>query len=165
MTLNEMLRVSFNVSGLALIYTFIGALASFIIYHIVDEYDDEWKKQTLFYKIRDVAIELTIIAFIAFWSSYLIIIFPQILHVRPPLDDLIDNYGSNMFYIFAIFIFLDDLTEKLKLLYNENLGPWFEQIFPQYGSITDFTLSYSPRKTDHDKFRRKTHQWSVSTYL
>ena len=165
MTLNEIIRVTLNVSGLALIYTFIGALASFVIYHIVDEYNDDWKKQTLFYKIRDVAIELSIIAFVAFWSSYLIIIFPQILHVRPPLDDLIDNYGSNIFYIFAIFIFLDDLTEKLKLLYNENLGPWFEQIFPQYGSISNLTLSYYPRKTEQNNSTYNSHQWTVSTHL
>jgi hypothetical protein len=163
MTLNELLRVTVNVSALALIYTFIGALASFIIYHIVDEYNDDWKKQTLFYKMRDVVIELSIIAFIAFWSSYLIIIFPQILYVRPPLDDLIDNYGSNIFYLFAIFIFLDGLTEKLKFLYNEYLGPSFEKIFPQYGSITNLTLSYYPRKTDQNNSTHNSQQWSAST--
>jgi len=165
LTYDEIYRLTFNSSAVALIYTFLGALVSFVLYHLFDEFNDEWRNQTTFYKFRDVILELCIMALVAFWSSYIIIVLPPILYVREVLDNLTDNYSSNIFYIFAIFIFLDDLTEKLKFLYLENLGPWFEEIFPKYGSISDFSLSYSPRKTDHDKFRRKTQQWTVSTYL
>jgi len=164
-SLNEMFRLTFNSAAVALIYTGLGALVSFFLYHIFDEYDDEWKKKSTFYKFRDVILELCILAFVAFWSSYIIIVLPPILHVRQALDTLTDNYSSNMFYMFAVFIFLDDLAEKLKYIYVENLGPFFENLLPKYGSITNLTLSYSSRKTEDNKFTDNSHQWTVGTHL
>jgi hypothetical protein len=166
MTLDEIFRLTFNSTIVALIYTALGALVSFMLYYIFDEYNDEWKEKPSFYKFLDVTLEISILALVSFWSSYIIITLPPILFVRQALDSLTDNYSSNLFYIFAVFIFLDDLTEKLKHLYNDVLGPVFDKIFPQYGSITDLSLSYTPlRKTDEVKMKQTSQQWTVSTYL
>jgi hypothetical protein len=63
-------------------------------------------------------------------------------------DILVDSYVSGIFFIFAIFLFLDELTTKYKYLFDKLLKAHFNKIFPQYGSIIDFSLSYTPRKTD-----------------
>jgi hypothetical protein len=150
--LNEFLRLTFNSSVLAVFYTALGALVSFVMYYVFDEFNDEWKEKPNVYKFFDVILEICILAFVSFWSAYIIIGLPPILFVKEALDSLTDHYSSNLFYFFAVFIFLEDLTEKLKHLYIDVLGPAFDKIFPQYGSITNLSLSYTPlRKTDKVK--------------
>jgi hypothetical protein len=122
------------------------------MYHIFDEFDEHWKERTTVFQLTDVTLEISILATIAFWSSQIINYAPPMLPVRKELDSLVDNYISGMFFLFAIFVFMDDLTEKLKFLFHKILGPHFNTIFPQYGSIVDLTLSYTPRKTDKSKF-------------
>jgi hypothetical protein len=46
-----------------------------------------------------------------------------------------------------MFLFLDQLTDKLKFLYKEYLGGHFKMLLPQYGHLLDLSLSYSPPKT------------------
>jgi hypothetical protein len=44
-----------------------------------------------------------------------------------------------------------ELTEKLKFIHNEYLGPHVGNILPQHGSLIDFSLSYTkPSKTDEE---------------
>ena len=145
--------MSSNVILLALFYTVFGACLSYVMYHIFDEFDEHWKKRTTIFQLTDVTLEISILATIAFWSSQIINYAPPMLPVRKELDSLVDNYISGMFFLFAIFVFMDDLTEKLKFLFHKIIGPHFNTIFPQYGSIVDLTLSYTPRKTDKSKFK------------
>ena len=149
MNYSEMFRVTINSALLAIFYTLLGVLVSFVLYHVFDEFDDEWKKKSVTYKVTDVSLEIAFLSFIAFWSAHIIEIAPPVIPVRKELDLLVDGYISGIFYVFAVFVFMDDLTEKLKYLYNTLLGKHFESIFPQYGSILDLSLSYSPpRKTN-----------------
>jgi len=62
---------------------------------------------------------------------------------------LVDGHISGIFFIFAVFVFMDHLTEKLKFVFNKLFSSTFDKLFPQYGSIVDLSLSYRPpRKTD-----------------
>lgn len=145
MSWKEALAVTVNASVLAIFYTVFGALISYLFYHIFDEFDDDWKKRTVHYKLLDVSVEIVIIAIIAFWSAQYIELLPPFMRVRKELDTLVDGYISGIFFIFAIFLFIDELTEKLKHLHHEYLGEHVGKILPQYGSIIDLSLSYTPK--------------------
>ena len=145
MSWKEAFYVTINASLLAIMYTVFGALISYIFYHIFDEFNDEWKKRSELYKITEVTVELIIIANIAFWSAQYIEMLQPFVPVRKELDRLVDGYISGLFFIFAIFLFIDQLTEKLKYLYHDYLEEHAGRIFPQYGSIIDLSLSYTPK--------------------
>ena len=149
MNYREMIGVTINVAVLAIFYTIFGSVISYIMYHIFDEFDEDWKKRSELYKFTDVFIEIIIISLSAFWSAHIIEKLPPFFSVRKELDILVDGYISGIFFIFAMFLFLDELTEKLKFLHDEYLGPHVGKILPQHGSIVDMSLSYTPpRKTD-----------------
>jgi hypothetical protein len=148
----ETLFVSLNAALLAIFYTLLGVLVSYVLYYLFDEYNEEWQKKSMWYKFLDVSLEISLLSIISFWSGQLIEIYPPIFPVRKQLDVLVDGYISGIFYIFAIFIFMDSLTEKLKHLYEDSVGPHFNKIFPQHGSLLDLSLSYTPpEKTEKAK--------------
>lgn len=145
MSWKEAFYVTINASILAIFYTIFGALISYIFYHIFDEFDDDWKGRSVQYKLLDVSVEIVIIAIIAFWSAQYIELLPPFMRVRKELDTMVDGYISGIFFIFAIFLFIDELTEKLKYLHHEYLGEHVGKILPQHGSIIDLSLSYTPK--------------------
>ena len=65
------------------------------------------------------------------------------------------NMTSDAFIVllsgFFLFLFLDDLTEKLKFIQNKLFEGLFSDIFPPYGSIVDMNLSYTPVTEDEKK--------------
>jgi hypothetical protein len=140
----ELIGVTINAGLLAIMYTMFGALISYLFYHIFDEFNDDWKKRSELYKFADVSLEIVIISVIAFWSAHVIEKLPPFFHVRKELDTLVDGYISGIFFIFSIFLFINDLTEKLKFLHEDYLGEHIAKILPQHGSIIDMSLSYEP---------------------
>jgi len=146
----EIVGVTINAALLAIMYTLIGGLVSYIFYHLFDEFDENWKQRTTFHKVADISLEISIVAIIAFWSGYLIEKLPPFIPVRKDLDTLVDGYISGIFFIFAIFLFLDDLTDKLKYLHDEYIGPHAKKLLPQYGSILDLNLSYTPKRIERE---------------
>jgi hypothetical protein len=154
-----MLFLSGNVILLAIFYTFLGGLVSFILYYTFDEYGPgdkpprnvDWEHKSVWYKLYDVCLEVSVIALISFWSTYFINTNAEIIPVRVELSSLVDTYTTGMFFMFTVFLFMNDLSNKLIHLYNEFIGIHFDRIFPNAGSILDFSLHYSPRKTDENK--------------
>ena len=144
-TTQEILNVSLNVSFLAIFYTFFGAFLSYVFYHIFDEYDEKWQKQSELYKFTDVTVEIIIVALAAFWSSHIIQPLPPLFKVKKSIDVIVDSYISGIFFLFSIFLFLDQLTEKLHHLHHEYLGGQFKVLFPQHGNLVNLSLSYSPK--------------------
>ena len=161
MSNKETLYVTLNAGVLAIGYTLIGVLVSYVLYYLFDVYDEDWKKRSVLFQITDVSLEIALLSIIAFWSAHVIEIAPPFFPVRKRLDLLVDGYISGIFYVFAVFVFMDDLTEKLKYLFDLLLSSHFSKLFPQYGSILDLSLSYTPRKTDKEKEVDKMHQHGV----
>jgi len=146
--------VTLNSAILAVFYTLLGVFVSYILYHLFDSFDDTWKEdRSMLFKLTDVSLEVSILSIIAFWSAHIIEIAPPFFPVRKELDTLVDGYISGIFYIFAIFIFMEELTDKLKYLFHEIFNTPFSKYFPQHGSIIDMSLSYTPlpRKTETKK--------------
>jgi H+/Cl- antiporter ClcA len=147
LTTTEIIFMSLNASVLAILYTIFGAFISYLFYHIFDDFDEKWKKRSELYKFADVLIEIVAIALAAFWSSQIIQELPPFFKVKKALDIMVDSYISGIFFIFAMFLFLDELTEKLKFLHDEYLGGHLSKILPQHGHLLDLSLSYTLPKT------------------
>lgn len=139
----EGLYVTLNAGILAVVYTALGVFISFVMYYLFDDFDEKWQKRSEQYKLLDVSVEISIIAVVILWSSYYIDQLPPLFAVRKPLEALFDTYILGTFFLFAVFIFLDSLTEKLKYVNEFYLAKHFAKYFPQHGSILDGSIFYS----------------------
>jgi hypothetical protein len=118
-----MFHISLNVAILALFYTLLGGFSSYFMHCFFDDFDASWKSKSLSYRILDVCIELILIALVGFWPMFYIREAPPIFPVSKVIDELVDSYNSGIFYSFALFLFFDDLTSKIKYLYAECVDP------------------------------------------
>lgn len=149
---DDSLRVTGNIAIFASLYTLAGGIMSFILYYLFDVYNPdkhhgmEWERKGTLFQVMDVVVEIAFIAVSAFWLVYFINTSAPIIPVRNGLQDFVDSYTSGMFFMFAIFIFMTDLSNKLKYLFHKTLGNWFDHIFPEDGSILDGSLCYSERQ-------------------
>jgi hypothetical protein len=148
----QTLGITFNAVILALFYTVFGALLSYVFYHIFDEFDDDWEKRSDVYKFGDVVVEISLIAMIGLWSYRIIDNLPPFFSVDKNLDSMVDGYMSGIFFTYAMFLFLDQLTDKIKFLYEEHVGPHFSKLLPQHGSLIDLSLSYSKTEKVSEHF-------------
>lgn len=135
--------VSLNIGLLAAFYTAIGGLTSYIIYYLFEDHGDTWEKRSLIYQFADVLIEITLVGMVGFWFTYNIKEYPPLVPMSREMDALVDTYISAVFFGYAMFIFLEDLTKKIKFLFDRLLKKNFEKVFPE-GSILDIVS----RKTD-----------------
>ena len=145
MKLVSFLNTTIDVIVLALLYTSIGILTSFALHYIFDEFDEEWKKRSTLYHLADVTLEISMLATVSFWSSVGITYFGPLFPVTKMFASLIDSYVSSTFFLFAIFVFMDDLSAKLQHINFVHLAPIFDEILPKHGSIIDMTLSYKKK--------------------
>lgn len=149
---SDALPVTANIIIFSLLYAAAGAILSFVLYYTFDAYDPEknrgmeWETKGIVFQLFDVIIEISIISVVAFWLVHNINISAPIIPVRRGLERFIDSYTSGLFFMFTIFIFLDDLGEKLKYIFHRALGSTFDVVFPAEGSVLDGTLKYSPEQ-------------------
>jgi hypothetical protein len=85
-------------------------------------FNDEWKTHPLFYQIADVSLELSFLVIIAFWITYVVHFITPILPVDARLEHFIEVYGGRMVFIYAVFLFVKDLDEKLLVVYDRITG-------------------------------------------
>lgn len=137
---SEKINTSVNVVILAVFYTLLGAFVSYVFYWLFDDHDAEWEAKSTAFKIYDVLAEVSIVGLIAFWITFRIRDSPPIFRVGKSIDEFTDSYISGIFFVFAIFIFLEDLTSKIKYLYDQLIGSKFNHILPKKGSVLDGTL-------------------------
>ena len=140
---SDIRNLSLNIAMLAILYALMGALVSYVFYYIFDEYDEKWKTSSIGYKLYDVAVEISLMSLIAFWLVFTINTSAPIFPVRQAMAEYVDTYTSGMFFMYAIFLFMGSLGDKLKYLYETYLSKHFDRLFPSYGSILDFSLRYS----------------------
>ena len=148
---NDSMRVTGNIAVFSVFYTLAGALLSYVLYYLFDVYDEknkEWEKKGLSYQFFDVSVEVAMIGIVAFWLVYFMNVSTPIIPVRRGLEEFVDSYTAGLFFMFAIFIFLGDLTNKLKYIFDTFLGSHFDFLFPAEGSILDGTLRYSKEQKE-----------------
>jgi uncharacterized membrane-anchored protein len=130
MKFQEIIGVTLNTGILAVFYTAIGGVISYLLYYFVDEHDEEWEKKSMWYQLGDVSLQLAFIGTIAFWITYIIKEAPPIFHVSRELDSLVDTYMSGVFFAYAMFLFIDFLDSKIKFLYHKLFDTHLEKMFP-----------------------------------
>jgi len=141
-----------NICILAVFYTFIGLLLSVLLYHLFDDCDDTWKNENTAYQLGDIFVELGIIGTVAFWTTYVIRDYAPIFPVSKSMDILIDTYISGLFFAFAMFLFLEQLSLKIKYLYQEFIHKHIVRYIPPnwsvmkmfFGSVKTNTKKASP---------------------
>jgi hypothetical protein len=149
------LAVSANIGMLAVIYTFLGSLISYVFYYIFDDYDPEngerkWDRRSTLYQVADVVVEILIISILSFWFSFLLNRHFPIIPVKAQYASYIDTYSTGLFFMFTIFLFVTSFGNKLEHLFGSHVAPYFDVWFPQEGSLLTFSLRYR-KKNDNTK--------------
>lgn len=140
-----------NIGILAVFYTVLGALISYLLFHLFDDCDKEWKEHGILYQAADVTTELTFVGAIAFWSMSFIRDAAPMFPVNKVLDKEVDTYISGLFFAFAMFLFLGDLTEKIKYIYEQFLKSHFVRVFPENWSL--MKMVFGSRKMENKNSR------------
>jgi hypothetical protein len=140
---SDIRNLSLNIAMLSVFYAFLGGLVSFVFHYLFDDFDDEWKEKSAGFQVFDISIEIALLALVAFWSVFAINTSAPIFPVRAAMASYVDAYTSGMFFIYAIFLFLDDLSHKIRYLYQKYFDAPVREMFPTYGSVLDFTLRYT----------------------
>lgn len=165
-----MLFLSLNVGILAIFYTLLGGVLSYIMHHLFDEFEStdetgkQWKAKSLAYKLFDVCVELILIGLVAFWVIFYVKDAPPIFPVSKEMDSFVDTYVSGIFFSFSLFLFFGDLESKIKHIYEKSVDPVVKRHFPTKGSILDGGLTYESRKTDKSKSTSSEYQNGVQAY-
>ena len=146
MDMYEFLGGTLNIAILSLFYTVFGALISYLLFHLFEDHTKEWEESNSLYQFADVGTELSLIGIIAYWTTHIIRDNPPVFPISRQLDRDIDTYISGLFFAFAMFLFLGDLSTKIQFLYNKFLKTHFVKVIPE-----EWTLLKSLRKTNRNK--------------
>ena len=125
MKTSEVIGVTLNVSILAVFYTALGGLLSYLLSQFIKKHDEEWEKLSPWKQVLDVSIQLAIIGIVAFWITYNIKEAAPIFPVSDKLDAMVDTYISGIFFAYAMFLFIQFLDTKITYLYDKFLGDTF----------------------------------------
>ena len=118
----HILNLTLNLVCIAIFYVFLGGLLSWTMWRIFPEFNEQWEKQSNLYQLADVSMEISIIVIVAFWTSYFVNSFIPILPVTSALEGYLESFGAQMVFIYAVFVFLDTLDDKLKHVFHDFFG-------------------------------------------
>jgi len=111
-------NLTLNLVFVGIVYVILGVIISYILRLILPEFDEDWKKIPTWVQVADVSVEIGLIVVIAFWATYAIHFLLPVLHVSPELEYFVEVYGGRVMFVYAIFIFMRNLDEKLTFLFN-----------------------------------------------
>lgn len=119
---NNILAVTLNLSLIAVLYLFLGASVSYALKRLFPEYNDEWKAWPKWRQILDVSLEMSVIVVSAFWISYFARYLIPVIPVPARLEYLLEASGGQVSFLYAIFVFLEVLDDKLIQVYKDIFG-------------------------------------------
>lgn len=109
----HILNISLNLAFVSVFFIFFGAIVSFFMSKLFPKYDEEWVKKPLWYRMGDVSLEIITLVLSAFWLTYISHIYIPILPVSSALEHYIESFGGQMVFVYAVFIFMETLDDKL----------------------------------------------------
>ena len=118
----HVLSVSANLALIAILYLFMGTTISYALKNIFPEHNSEWQAWPRWMQILDISVEMAIIVVTAFWVTYFARYLIPIVPVRPALEHLIESAGGQVAFLYAIFVFLEVLDDKLLWVYKDIFG-------------------------------------------
>jgi hypothetical protein len=112
-------NLTVNLIAVAVVYIFFGAAVSYGLSRMFPAYDEEWKKSSKVYQALDVAAEISIITIAAFWLTYFVNTSIPVLPVSSALEHYVESFGGQAVFLYAVFIFMETLDDKLIWLFRE----------------------------------------------
>lgn len=131
MKLEEIVGVTLNASILAVFYTVLGGVISYLLSTFIEIPIDEWKASSLAYQVGTVALELSIVGSIGFWVTYTIRQAAPIFPISKELDHIVDTYIGGVFFAYSMFLFIETLDDKIRYLYSKVFDKQIETMFPR----------------------------------
>jgi hypothetical protein len=113
------LAVTGNLALIAVVYLFLGATVSYVLKRVFPTYDSEWEAWPKWKQILDVSTEVAIIVVTAFWISYFARFIIPIIPVPATLEHLLESAGGQVSFLYALFVFLEVLDDKLIRVYKD----------------------------------------------
>ena len=115
--------LTINLVILGLLNAALGFFVSYGIGLLFPDFTDEWKKEPAWIQWSDVIAEVSLLVIAAFWVTYLVRFIIPVVPLKPSLEHYIEEYGSNFMFLYAIFIFFNDLSDKLLFLFHGEPRP------------------------------------------
>jgi hypothetical protein len=115
-------NLTINLMCIAIFYVFLGGLVSWCLSRVFPQYGPDWEKQSNLYQLIDVSAEISVIVVVAFWLTYFVHSFIPVLPVTSVLEGYLESFGGQMVFIYAVFVFMDTLDDKLKHVFNDFFG-------------------------------------------
>jgi hypothetical protein len=119
----HVISLTINLVVTGLLYAALGFLVSYGIGQFFPDYTDEWKKEPAWLHLADVIAEVSLLVIAAFWVTYLVRFVIPVIPLKPALEHYIEQYGGNFMFLFAIFIFFDDLSKKFIFIFEGEPKP------------------------------------------
>lgn len=118
----QMLNLTLNLVCIGIFYVFLGAFVSYWLSKMFPKFDEAWESRPNWVQLVDVTAEISIIVIIAFWLTYFVHSYIPILHVSEGLEGYIESFGGQMMFVYAVFLFMDTLDDKLKHVFKDIFG-------------------------------------------
>jgi len=119
---NHVVNLTLNLILIAIVYVVIGALTATVIRVICTRFNEDWMKQSLFSQLADVGFEISFLVVVSFWVTYAVHFLVPVLPVDPRLEHFIELYGGRMVFVYAVFLFVRDLDDKMLFVYDRISG-------------------------------------------
>jgi amino acid transporter len=117
------IALTINLILLSIFYVVIGFLVSYLIGLFFPDYSEEWKKEPLWLRTADVTAEVSLLVVASFWVTYFARLVIPVIPLKPSLEHYLEQYAGNTMFVYAIFIFFDDLSDKLIFLFQGEPRP------------------------------------------
>ena len=115
-------NLTINLIFMSIFYVFLGGLLSWSMWRIFPDFDENWEKQSNLYQLADVCAEVSVIIIVCFWVTYYVNSLIPVLPVTSPLEVYLESFGGQTMFIYAVFVFLGTLDDKLKHVFHDFFG-------------------------------------------
>jgi hypothetical protein len=115
-------NLTINLIYMSIFYVFLGALLSWSMWRVFPNFDENWEKQSNLYQLADVCAEVSLIIIVCFWVTYYVNSLIPVLPVTSPLEGYLESFGGQTMFIYAVFLFLGTLDDKLRHVFHDFFG-------------------------------------------
>jgi hypothetical protein len=119
---HHVVNLTLNLSIIAIVYVVLGAVTASLIRLVFNRFNEAWMKESLFFQAADVTLEMSFLVIVSFWVTYLVHFIVPVLPVDARLEHFIELYGGRMVFVYAVFLFVRDLDNKLLFVYDRITG-------------------------------------------
>lgn len=118
----HVMSLTVNLVFVAIFYIFLGAAVSYVLKSLTPKFDAEWEALPNAVQAADVAMEISVIVLVAFWLTYVVHRWIPIVPLPSHLEHYIESFGGQMVFVYAVFLFMETLDDKLRHVFQDIFG-------------------------------------------